>query len=63
MSDDPVRERLMRAVEDNMARVDEACRVYVKAKADYRSATRDWQASVMVLLHYDELQPRCGEEG
>ncbi len=63
MSDDPVRERLVRAVEDNSARVDEAVRLYVKAEADYRSAGRDWQASVMVLLDYDARQPRVGNTG
>ncbi len=63
MSDDPVRERLVRAVEDNMTRIDEAVRVCAKADADHWSAVRDWQASVMVLLDYDARQPRCGEEG
>ncbi len=63
MSDDPERERLVRAVEDNSTRVDEALGAYVKAEADYKSARRDWAASVMVLLEYDARQPRCGEEG
>jgi hypothetical protein len=62
VSDDPVRERLVRAVENNSTRVDEAVRACVKAEADFRSAGRDWQASVMVLLEYDAGQPRCGEE-
>jgi hypothetical protein len=63
VSDDPVRERLVRAVESNSARVDEAVRGVLKAEADYKSARRDWQASVMALRDYDERQPRCGEEG
>jgi hypothetical protein len=54
---------LVRAVEDNMTRIDEAVRVCAKADADHWSAVRDWQASVMVLLDYDARQPRCGEEG
>ncbi len=62
MSDDPERERLVRAVEDNSTRVDEALGAYVKAEADYKSARRDWQASVMALREYDKRQPRCGEE-
>ena len=63
MSDDPVRERLVRAVENNMTRIEEAVRGGVKAEADYMSAGRDWQASVMALRDYDARQPRCGEEG
>jgi hypothetical protein len=50
-------------MESNSARVDEAVRACVKAEADYRSAGRDWQASVMVLLEYDARQPRGGEDG
>ncbi len=59
MSDDPVRERLVRAVEDNTIRVNEALGACVQAEADFRSARRDWQASVMALRDYDERQPRC----
>ena len=59
MSDDPVRERLVRAMEDNMTRIDAAVSVCVKAEADHWSAVRDWQASVMALRDYDERQPRC----
>jgi hypothetical protein len=78
VSDDPERERLARAVEDNMTRVAvarvnldealEAVRVCVRAEADYMRAGRDWQASVMALrdavcaLDYDARHPRGGEE-
>jgi hypothetical protein len=58
-----VRERLARAVENNMIRVNEAIGARVRAEADYTIAARDWQASVMVLLEYDRRHPRCGEEG
>jgi hypothetical protein len=63
VSDDPVRERLVRAVENNSIRFNEAVGACVRAEADYRSASRDWKASAMALLHYDARQPRCGEEG
>jgi hypothetical protein len=60
VSDDPVRERLVRAVESNIIRVNEAIGAHVKAEADFMSARLDWQASVMALRDYDARQPRCG---